>query len=116
MWMMTADLPTAASHPFYWRLNQLLREHGFDDSADKGKASYTVLVSGGMSGFDAVLGGIRELDGKCSRQEEHGLYWTASENNPATAPFYNFGKGSQALYRQPQGEKQRAISARCVRG
>jgi len=27
----TTDLPTAASHPFYRRLNQLLREHGFDD-------------------------------------------------------------------------------------
>jgi hypothetical protein len=25
------DGPTAASHSFYRRLNQLLREHGFDD-------------------------------------------------------------------------------------
>jgi len=31
------------------------------------------------------------------------------------APFYNFGKGSQALYRQPQGQKQMAVSVRCVR-
>jgi transposase len=31
MWMTTTDFPTAASHPFYRRLNQLLREHGFDD-------------------------------------------------------------------------------------
>jgi feruloyl esterase len=31
MWVMTTDLPTAASHPFYRRLNQLLREYGFDD-------------------------------------------------------------------------------------
>jgi hypothetical protein len=30
LWVATTDLPTAASHPFYWRLNQLLREHGFD--------------------------------------------------------------------------------------
>jgi hypothetical protein len=28
MWLPTIDLPTAASHPFYRRLNQLLREHG----------------------------------------------------------------------------------------
>src|SRR5438477_1509995 len=34
MWVTTADLPTAASHPFYRRLNQLLREHGFDDFAE----------------------------------------------------------------------------------
>src|ERR1700731_452 len=31
MWVATTDLPTGASHPFYRRLNQLLREHGFDD-------------------------------------------------------------------------------------
>jgi transposase len=34
MWITTTDLPTAASHPFYRRLNQLLREHGFDDFVD----------------------------------------------------------------------------------
>jgi len=86
-----------------------------NDSADKGKASYTALISGGRSGFHAVLGGMRERDGTYSRLEAHGFYWTASENNPATAPFYNFGKGSSALYRQAEGEKQRAISARCVK-
>ena len=31
MWVPSTDLPTAASHPFYRRLNQLLREHDFDD-------------------------------------------------------------------------------------
>ena len=31
MWVTTTDLPTAASHPFYRRLNQLLRAHGFDE-------------------------------------------------------------------------------------
>src|SRR3954467_11046856 len=34
MWVPTTDLPTAASHPFFRRLNQLLREHGFDDFAE----------------------------------------------------------------------------------
>jgi NAD(P)-dependent dehydrogenase (short-subunit alcohol dehydrogenase family) len=28
---------------------------------------------------------------------------------------YNFGNNSRALYRQPQGEKQMAISVRCIR-
>ena len=31
MWVATTDFPTAASHPFYTRLNQLLRDYGFDD-------------------------------------------------------------------------------------
>jgi hypothetical protein len=34
MWVTTTDLPTAESHPFYRRLNQLLREEGFDDFAE----------------------------------------------------------------------------------
>jgi transposase len=38
MWVTTTDLPTAASHPFYRRLNQLLREYGFDDFV-KGKCA-----------------------------------------------------------------------------
>ena len=98
-----------------WR--QLTKLYGGvgNDSADKGKAAYAALLSGGTSGFNAVLGGNRSIDGKYDRLEAHGLYWTVSENDPITAPFYNFGKGSQALYRQPQGQKQMAISVRCVR-
>jgi hypothetical protein len=30
----TTDLPTTPSHPFYARLNHLLRERGFDDFAE----------------------------------------------------------------------------------
>ena len=31
MWVATTDFPTAASHPFYTRLNQRLAEPHFDD-------------------------------------------------------------------------------------
>jgi hypothetical protein len=34
MWVVTADLPMATSDPFYQRLNQLLREQGFDEFAE----------------------------------------------------------------------------------
>src|SRR4051812_19500094 len=81
---------------------------------EKGKGAYTALLSGGTSRFNAALGGNRSVDGKHERLEAHGIYWTASENDPTTAPFYNFGKGSQALYRQPQGQKQMAVSVRCL--
>ena len=98
-----------------WR--QMANHYGGlgNDSPEKGNAAYTALVSGGTSGFDAVLGGNRSVDGTYDRMEAHGFYWTASENDAGTAPFYNFGKGSQALYRQPQGQKQMAVSVRCVR-
>src|SRR5438477_2300916 len=40
MWVATTNLPTAASHPFYQRLNQLLREQGFDDFAEAQCATF----------------------------------------------------------------------------
>ena len=86
-----------------------------NDSPDQGKAAYTSLLSGGTSGFNAVLAGNRSVDGQYERLEAHGFYWTASDNEQNLAPFYNFGKGSQGLYRQPQGQKLMAVSARCVR-
>ncbi len=97
-----------------WR--QMAKRYGgvSADSADKGRAAFTALVRGGTSGFNAVLGGNRS-DGQYARLEAHGFYWTASDNDPSSAPYYNFGKGGQALHRQPQGEKQMAISVRCVR-
>ena len=85
-----------------------------DDSADKGRAAFMALLSGGTSGFNAVLGGNRS-DGGYARLEAHGFYWTASDNDPRSAPFYNFGQNGQALHRQPEGEKEMAISVRCLR-
>src|SRR5437763_535512 len=40
MWVSTTELPMAASHPFYRRLNRLLREHGFDDFVEAQCASF----------------------------------------------------------------------------
>ncbi len=97
-----------------WR--QMATRYGgvSSDSADKGKAAFTALVSGGTSGFNAVLGGNRSA-GQYARLQAHGFYWTSSDNDPASAPFYNFGQNGGALHRQPNGDKQMAISVRCVR-
>ena len=46
MWVPTTELPTAASHPFYRRLNQLLREHGFDDFVEGQCASFYAETMG----------------------------------------------------------------------
>jgi uncharacterized protein (TIGR02145 family) len=99
-----------------WR--QMAKRYGgvSEDSDDRGKAAYKALLIGGSSGFNALLGGGRNAgDGQYARLEAHGFYWTASESDPARAPFYNFGKGGLALHRQPGGEKQMAVSVRCVR-
>jgi uncharacterized protein (TIGR02145 family) len=98
-----------------WR--QMAKDYGgvSEDSDDRGKAAYKALLAGGNSGFNALLGGGRSDDGQYARLEAHGFYWTASESDPASGWFYNFGRGGQALHRQSGGEKQRAFSVRCVR-
>jgi uncharacterized protein (TIGR02145 family) len=98
-----------------WR--QMAKRYGgiSQDSDEGGKAAYKALLSEGSSGFNALLGGDRSEDGQYARVEAHGFYWTATENDPVSAVFYNFGKGKLALHRQAGGEKQRAFSVRCVR-
>lgn len=97
-----------------WR--QMAKRYGGvrDDSDDGGKAAYNALVIGGSSGFNAVFGGGRSEDGQYARLQAHGFYWTASESGPGSAWLYNFGQ-ARILNRHHDGEKQRALSVRCVR-
>ena len=97
-----------------WR--RMAKRYGglLEDSADGAKATYRALIVGGTSGFSAMLGGSR-ISGRYERLEAHGLYWTASDNGSASAAFYNFGKGGQALNRHGQGQKQMAVSVRCIK-
>ena len=99
-----------------WRL--LVTRYGGlrEESDDTGKAAYTALVTGGSSGFDALLGGGREAtSGEYARLEAHGFYWTASETGASTAWIYNFGKGGQSVNRHREMLKQWAFSVRCIR-
>jgi uncharacterized protein (TIGR02145 family) len=99
-----------------WR--ELAKHYGgvYEDEAHNGKAAFAALLTGGASGFNALLGGNRDADnGQYARLEAHGIFWTATETEPGKAWFYNFGKGSQTLYRQRGGNKQMAVSARCVK-
>lgn len=97
-----------------WR--ELAKRQGgvAEDSRDQERAAFAALLSGGRSGFDGLLGGGR-VEGKYSRLGAHGFYWTSSRSGPEGAWFYNFGKGSHALYRQSGGDLRMAFSVRCVR-
>jgi len=46
MWVPTTELPTSASHPFYARLNRLLRDSAFDDFAEARCASFYAATMG----------------------------------------------------------------------
>jgi transposase len=80
MWITTTDLPTAASHPFYRRLNELLREHGFDDFAEVQCASFYAEAMGRPSlppgiYFRLLLIGYFE-----GIESERGIAWRASDS------------------------------------
>ena len=104
-------LPTNAE----WQQLTLLYGGISKDSNLIRKEAYKVLLYTDTSGFNALLGGGRDPEGQYARLEAHGFYWTITENDSNTARFYNFAKGSQALYRQDDGEKTRAFSVRCVK-
>src|SRR5262249_8129371 len=59
-----------------WRQLAKLYDGVGNDSPENGKAAYTALLSGGTSGFNAVLGGNRSGDGTYDRLESHRVYWT----------------------------------------
>ena len=87
-----------------------------EETADLGKAAYQALYLGGASGFNVVLGGGREPDGRSfARLDAHGFYWTSSETSATTAWLYNFGKGQLSVNRHRDTEKTRAVSVRCIR-
>ena len=80
MWVATTDLPTAASHPFYTRLNQLLREHGFDDFVEAQCAAFYAKTMGrpGLPPgiyFRLLLIGYFEGLGA-----ERGIAWRAADS------------------------------------
>jgi len=80
MWVMMADLQTAASHPFYTRLNQLLREHGFDDYAEAQCATFYADTMGrpglppGIYFRLLLIGYFEGID------SERGIAWRATDS------------------------------------
>jgi transposase len=80
IWVTTTDLPTAASHPFYRRLNQLLRAHGFDDFAEAQCASFYAETMGrpglppGIYFRLLLIGYFEGID------SERGIAWRAADS------------------------------------
>ena len=80
MWVTTTDLPTAASHPFCRCLNQLLREHGFDDFAEGQCVSFYAKTMGrpglppGIYFRLLLIGYFEGID------SERGIAWRAADS------------------------------------
>jgi transposase len=80
MWVATTELPTAASHPFYRRLNQLLRKHGFDDFVEVQCAAFYAETIGrpslppGMYFRLLLIGYFEGID------SERGIAWRTADS------------------------------------
>jgi hypothetical protein len=80
MWVTTTDLPSAASHPFYRRLNQRLREHTFDDFAEAQCAAVYAETMGrpglppGIYFRLLLIGYFEGID------SERGIAWRATDS------------------------------------
>lgn len=80
MWVATTDFPTAASHTFYTRLNQLLREHGLDDFAEVQCATFYAETMGrpslppGIYFRLLLIGYFEGID------SERGIAWRAADS------------------------------------
>ena len=80
MWVTTTDLPTTASHPFYRRLNQLLREHGFDDFVEAECGGFCAETLGrpglppGVYFRLLLIGYFEGID------SERGIAWRAADS------------------------------------
>src|SRR5579872_1140039 len=80
MWVPTTDLPTVDSHPFYRRLNQVLREHAFDDFVESQGAGFYAETMGrpGLppgTYFRLLLIGYFE-----GMDSERGIAWRAADS------------------------------------
>jgi transposase len=80
MRVATSDLPTAASHPFYARLNRLLANQGFDDFAETACQSFYADKQGrpglppGIYFRLLFVGYFEGLD------SERGIAWRAADS------------------------------------
>jgi transposase len=80
MWVPTTDLPTAASHPFYRRLNRLLHDRGFDAFVEAQCASFYADTMGrpglppGIYFRLLLIGYFEGID------SERGIAWRAADS------------------------------------
>jgi transposase len=80
MWVSTTHLPTAASHPFYRRLNEVLRGHGFDDFVETQCAAFYAETMGrpglppGIYFRLLLIGYFEGIDA------ERGIAWRAADS------------------------------------
>ena len=80
MWITRTDVPTAASHPFYRRLNQLLRQHGFDDFVEAQCSRFYADTMGRPSLPPGVYFRLLLIGYFEGIDSERGIAWRAADS------------------------------------
>ena len=90
LWTETSSLPRTSGHPFYEKLNSLLRQHGFDSMAEKACAEFYAEGLGRPSTPPGVyfrmlfIGFFEGID------SERGIAWRAADSM-ALRSFLGYG-------------------------
>jgi transposase len=80
LWVAATELPTAASHPFYARLNQVLREQGFDDFAEAACARFYATTLGRPSLAPGIYFRVLMVGYFEGLDSERGIAWRAADS------------------------------------
>jgi transposase len=80
MWVPTTDLPTAASHPFYRRLNRLLQDGGFDAFVEAQCASFYAETMGRPGLPPGIYFRLRLIGYFEGIDSERGIAWQAADS------------------------------------
>jgi len=108
MWVAATAFPTAASHPFYTRLNQLLRAQGFDDFAEAQCATFYADTMGRPSLPPGIYFRLLLIDYFEGIDSERGIAWRAADSF-ASRDFLGVGR-----QRNPEHGARPACERRCV--
>ena len=85
-----------------------------DATGWRGTDQCTQLKSGGSSGFNGLLAGIRYTDGSFVSQGSFGNLWSASEDSATNAWSRNFNSVEARVYRS-NDSKAYGFSVRCLK-
>jgi transposase len=80
LWVATTELPTAASHPFYARLNELLREQGFDDFVEAACARFYATTLGRPSLAPGIYFRLLMVGYFEGLDSERGIAWRTADS------------------------------------
>ena len=80
LWVATTELPSAASHPFYARLNQVLREAGFDDVAEGPCGRFYATTVGRPSLAPGIYFRLLMVGYFEGLDSERGIAWRAADS------------------------------------